>query len=215
MASFSRFIPHLLVVEGGFQKLPSDTGNYNSKKQLVGTNKGISAPVYESFIGRVPSENDMRNITKTEATTIYRKNYWDKAFASQINSQEVANVLIDHSVNAGSGRAGRLVQEVLNKSFNLNIAVDGSIGQQTIKAINSVDAVMLHSAIIKARINYYESLRSKYPEFIKGWLKRVQTFAVEGEKMLLEYSKPLGITFTLGALALATFFFLKYKKLNK
>ena len=212
MASFNNFIPHLLVVEGGFQKMGSDTGNYNSRNELVGTNKGISAPVYENWINRVPSENDMRSITKDTAIQIYKKNYWDKGKGSQMNTQEVANVLIDHGVNAGMSRAGKLVQNVLNNSFGKNVAVDGAIGNQTILAMNSVEQVQLQSAIVTARINYYESLRNQYPEFINGWLNRVNDFALEGERMLLEYKRPLGFIFGISALILGTFFFLKYKK---
>ena len=54
----AEFIPiHNFVIkeEGGYQDMPSDTGNYVDGV-LVGTNYGISAPVLKSYLGRTPSK---------------------------------------------------------------------------------------------------------------------------------------------------------------
>jgi len=206
MANFKKFIPHLLVVEGGYQNFLTDKGNKNSLGEFVGTMRGISAPVYEAWIGRVPSIADMKAISKETAIAIYKANYWNKVKASLMKAQEVANVLVDHGVNAGLGNAGELVQNVLNDSFNKNLNVDGGIGNLTIAAMNSVDQVQLQFAIVDARIAYYESKRHLYPQFINGWLLRVQDFALEGERMLLEYGKPVVGFMTVIAVSTALFF---------
>uniref|UniRef100_UPI001F2088F0 glycosyl hydrolase 108 family protein n=1 Tax=Tenacibaculum piscium TaxID=1458515 RepID=UPI001F2088F0 len=62
MANYQTFQKKIQRAEGGYQILKTDSGNYNSLKQLVGTNFGVSAKVYERNIGRPPSIADMKNI---------------------------------------------------------------------------------------------------------------------------------------------------------
>lgn len=212
MAKFNIFMPLLYVLEGGFQKMPTDTGNYNSLNQLVGTNHGISAPVYESWIGRVPSEADMRNLPKETAQAIYKNRYWDKLKASDMKTQEVAHVIVDHGVNAGTGSAAKIVQTVLKNSFSKSISIDGAIGIQTLTALNSVNQLQLHSAILKGREQYYNSLATRYPEFIKGWLNRLKPFYKDAESLALKYGKP--VSYIGGVAGVALLFFLIHKYSN-
>jgi lysozyme family protein len=214
MASFNTFMPLLSMLEGGYQKMPTDRGNYNSLNQLVGTNHGISAPVYETWIGRVPTENDMLNLPKTTAQAIYKKLYWDKLKAGSMNTQEVAHVIVDHGVNAGTGSAAKIVQRILNSEFDKNVAVDGAIGNQTLTAINSVNQVKLQSAIVIAREQYYKNLSSQYPEFIQGWLNRLKPFYEDSVNLALKYKKPIGFSLLgiSGAAALLFFLIKKSKK---
>jgi len=212
MANAKLFLPKVLEAEGGYQRIATDTGNYNSAGDLVGTNYGISAPVYEAYINDVPSQYDMENMPLSHAVAIYKPQYWDKLKADDIKTQEVADVLVDHGVNTGVSRAAKMVQTILKESFNKNLTVDGAVGNITITAMNSVNQVQLQNAIVNARISYYESLRHLYPEFIKGWLNRVNHFALEGERMLLEYGKPA--TGFLMAVAVGTALFFLIKNYN-
>ena len=173
MADFYKYLPLLSNAEGGFQKHPSDTGNYNSLGQLVGTNYGISAKTYEDFIKRPPTENDMRSMPKSVAIEIYKQNYWHKMKGNFMTNQSVANILIDHGVNAGVGRASRLVQNILKYHFNKNISVDGAIGNETLTALNNVNQYSLFQTIKKERENYYKSLGGV---FLDGWLSRLKAF---------------------------------------
>ncbi len=179
MSKFDLYAPLLVAVEGGYQKLPNDSGNYNSRNQLVGTNHGISAPVYEKWIGRVPTEQDMRSITKTVAFEIYKAWYWNKIGASQIKNQSIANIIVDHAVNAGVGASSKLVQKSLNKDFGFNLAVDGMIGEKTRKAINSVDAEKLHESIKTARHHFYLNIGGA---FLNVWLNRLSNFVFTEKK---------------------------------
>ncbi|UOB18585.1 glycoside hydrolase family 108 protein [Abyssalbus ytuae] len=181
MANFYSYLPLLLQAEGGYQKHPSDTGNYNSLNQLVGTNYGISAPVYEKWIGYPPSEKDMKNMSKNIAIEIYKAWYWNAVSASSINNQSVANILVDHAVNAGAGSAGKIVQKILVYDFDKKITIDGAIGPQTIKAINSVNPELLHKHILKARENFYENIGGVFKD---GWLKRLKKFVYEKKNVL-------------------------------
>ena len=103
MADFYSYLPLLQQVEGGFQKLSNDRGNYNSRGELAGTNYGISARWYESVLGRPPAEADMRAITKSQAQELFKKYFWNAQGGNLINNQAIANTIIDHEINAGNG----------------------------------------------------------------------------------------------------------------
>lgn len=178
MANFQEYLPLLQQVEGGFQKLPQDPGNYNSRKELVGTNYGISARFYESILGRPPSETDMRAISKVQAENIFREFFWEPVGGYNIKNQAIANTITDHQVNAGSG--ARLAQKILNNHFNYSLTVDGVIGPKTLAALNNVNPARFVTIYNEARANYYRSIGND--TFVDGWLKRLTKFAVEHQK---------------------------------
>jgi len=200
MASWNLFKHLVASLEGLYQNRHSDFGNKNSLGQFVGTMRGISAPVYEAWIGRPPTVEDMKAITIPIAEAILKQNYWDRLNATKMKTQEVADVIVDHGVNAGTGAAAIITQEVLNKTFNKGLAVDGGIGNLTIAAINSVDQVMLQSAIVEARRKHYDSLQISHPDWYDGWIIRLNKFVVAGENMLLNHKKPIGLGFTMVAI---------------
>jgi len=186
MAIFTAYITLLKNAEGGYQNLPQDTGNYNSKGELVGTNHGISAKTYENWIGRPPSVADMKNITLNLALEIYKAWYWNKIGAAYISNQSIANLIVDHAVNAGIGAAGKLAQSVLNQYFNYNLVEDGIIGNQTRTALNSVDQELLHNYLKNERENFYRNIGGV---FLKTWLNRLTLFVFEKKKCCSQYGQ--------------------------
>ncbi|WP_299134556.1 glycosyl hydrolase 108 family protein [uncultured Tenacibaculum sp.] len=185
MASYDLFIPSLELAEGGYQKLVKDKGNYNSLHELVGTNHGVSAKFYETIIGRPPTEEDMRSLTKIEAHVLFKNEFWDKVRADEIKSQAVAEVIADHAINANPRVTVRIVQRSLNKYFGKNLAVDGVVGYKTIEAINSVNQTKLFEKIAQERIAYYKRLRD-FQYFGKSWTGRVYAL---GRKFGIEIKK--------------------------
>jgi lysozyme family protein len=196
MANFAAYLPLLQQAEGGFQKLPSDPGNYNSRGELVGTNHGISARFYEDVIKRPPTEADMRAITKATAEPIFKTYFWDKVQADNIKNQSVANTVVDHHVNAGRGV--KLAQEVLNSRFGFSLAVDNSMGPKTLAALNQANPAQFVAIYNEARADYYKSIGNS--TFLSGWLTRLKKFA---------YANP-GTTISVGALILISGFFLRF-----
>ncbi|MEM6378816.1 MAG: glycosyl hydrolase 108 family protein, partial [Bacteroidota bacterium] len=130
MADFQKAFNIVIGHEGGYQRHPSDTGNYNSIGQLVGTNYGISAKVYESWINRPPSQSDMENLPLQDAIQIYFSLFWSRMQGNSIHNQPIANILFDGVVNHGNSKGIQLMQEVLN------VTVDGRMGPVTMGAIN-------------------------------------------------------------------------------
>ncbi len=176
MASFQIYQATLKSLEGGYQALVADDGNYNSIGQLIGTNHGISAVALEKYLGRIPSVSDMKNLPYSTAVSIFKNEYWDKLKGDFIGSQPVAETIVDHGVNSGRSTTVKIVQRVLNDSFGKNLAVDGGMGPLTLSAVNSVNANDFFVKFSAAREAYYRSL-SKFSIFGTSWLGRIQTIA--------------------------------------
>lgn len=174
MASFKLFLPILQKIEGGYQNLSEDKGNFNSLGQLVGTNHGISARFYEGIIRRPPTVADMKAISKAKAEILYKKYFWDAVLADKISNQTVANIIVDHGVNGGESTIAKIVQTILRDYFGKNIKVDGDIGSVTVAALNTVNQELLFQKIKLGRANYYKSLNSS---FVSAWLDRVKNFS--------------------------------------
>lgn len=171
MANFTAAFSRIAKNEGGYQANPSDNGNYNSLGLLVGTNRGVSAKLYETWIGRPPSVADMKGITSAIAANIFRQRYWNKIYGDSISSQPVAEILFDGVINHGQGV--KLAQEVLG------VTADNSFGQQTFNALENMNPAKFYNAYKERRRKYYYQLAENNPSqlvFLNGWLKRLEKF---------------------------------------
>ena len=114
---------------------------------------------------------DLRAMTYPQWITIMRDGYWRRALADRINSQSVANMIVDFMFT--SGGAAKCVQRVVG------VAADGVFGPKTIDAINARPAEDLFYRLRNARLNYYRSL-SAWKHFGKGWTNRVMDLKFVG-----------------------------------
>ena len=191
MASYALFIPSIERAEGGYQNLKNDKGNYNSLGERVGTNHGVSAKFYERVMGFPPSVEDMKNITKQDSHILFKNEFWDRMLADEISDQGIAEIIVDHAINANPRVTSKIVQRTLNTYFGKHLAVDGAVGPKTIQAINAVEPSRFFEKLAIARIDYYERL-SDFQYFGKSWTKRVldlsQKFGIELKKKCQYYS---------------------------
>ena len=155
--AFERLIGH----EGKFTNDRQDRGNWTTgvigKGELKGTKYGISAMTYPDL--------EIKNLTLVQAKQIYKRDWWDKINADQINPALVFQVW-DFAINAGMGTAKRKLQ------LAVGVLDDGIIGKLTIQAINKAE---LNDILLKfnaERLKYYTSL-STWPRYGKGWTLRV------------------------------------------
>ncbi|CAB4218294.1 Protein of unknown function DUF847 [uncultured Caudovirales phage] len=133
----AKFEPaHILTSrnEGGYTDVRDDAGNWTGGKvgvgDLIGTNKGISAPVLCAFLGRKATVTDMKNLSDAVASAIYKKNYWDVIRGDELLHQEEANSIYDSAVNMGSSRAIILAQR------SLGITETGHMDDLTLAKLN-------------------------------------------------------------------------------
>lgn len=199
MANYEPAYQRTAKHEGGFQINAWDKGNYNSLNQLVGTNYGISAPVYEDWIGRPPTVEDMKTITASDAKSIFKKRFWDKIWGDQLPNQAVAEILFDGVVNHGKGV--KLAQEVLG------VTPDNVFGPKTFNALVAMAPAKFYDAYKQRRKSYYHQLASNNPSqlvFLQGWLKRLNSFndfGLENTGGGINLAS-LGLLFGLGLLAM-------------
>lgn len=172
MADVNKLVPHILKWEGGFVNDPDDLGG--------ATNKGVTIKTYTFFRWRkhqsTPTIDDLKNISDEEFTAILKEMYWDACRADRIESQSVANAIVDWAWNSGTVTAAKELQKVLG------VTVDGVIGNVTLSAINSIDAETMFDLIQKTRIAYLERICVSRPankKFMKGWMNRVNSLKFE------------------------------------
>jgi len=173
MASFDVFMPMLLRFEGGYVDDPDDPGGE--------TNKGITMATFQNtaheLLGIEPSSENLRALSDAQAGKIYRALYWDKMRGDDFALQELADMVCDFYVNAGT-RATALLQRVLN-AMGSHLIEDGVIGPDSLKALAALPQDEVYRRYKDGRIAYYRSLVEARPalaKFLPGWLNRVNAF---------------------------------------
>lgn len=103
--------------EGDYTGHPDDNGNWTGGKKgvgvLVGTKYGVSAPLLAQYLGRTPTVQDMKNLTRETQRLLFRKLYWNVIRGDEIVHQGIANLIYDRAINFGPGKAIRMAQSSL------------------------------------------------------------------------------------------------------
>ena len=132
---------------------------------------------------------DLKLLSETDVKNrVLKPHYWDRWKADQIQSQKVANILVDWVW--GSGKHGIVIPQRL-----LGVKDDGIVGSKTLSAVNFADPDQLFEAIFQARVDFFNDITqtsiAKYEKkigrkateselmkhtnkrFLKGWLNRL------------------------------------------
>jgi lysozyme family protein len=172
MAQFDIALAITLPLEGGYVFNPNDPGGE--------TNLGITMAVFQvtahTLLGIDPTSDNLKALTPAQAGIIYKANYWNPVHGDDLVQQELANIVFDFYVNAGS-HASKILQTVVNTmGYSPALVVDGGIGQNTLNAIATLAQNDLYNSYKQARMTYYTNLGVQYPMFVKGWLNRCNSF---------------------------------------
>ena len=156
MNKFDDFIEPLIEREGG-EKIVVDTG---------GTTKyGIS----EKGTGLSPDE--IKSLTKRQAIEIYRKHYYVPSKCDRL-PEHLQEAFFDSVVNQGISRATKILQTAANHKNHKGskIAVDGRIGNQTLKAVQNLESERFRAF----RVLHYAKITLKRPDkfekYYYGWV---------------------------------------------
>lgn len=154
--NYDHCLEMVLHHEGGYVDHPDDPGGE--------TNMGITKRVWEEWGG----EKDMIDLEVEDVMPIYRENYWDRVKGDHLPSG-LDLCVFDFGVNAGTGRAAKLLQKLVGAT------PDGAIGPNTLaKVDNFVSQETLEGTITEyqhQRQRYYESLKH-FETFGRGWTRR-------------------------------------------
>ena len=172
MADVNKLVPHILKWEGGFVNDPDDLGG--------ATNKGVTFKTYKLYRNRkglpIPSVGDLKRLSNDEFTDILKTMFWDACRADSIQSQSVANAIVDWAWHSGTTTATKEIQRVLE------VKADGIIGNITLSAINSQSPLPLFGKIKAARVKYIERICKSRPEnqkYYRGWMNRINDLQYE------------------------------------
>jgi lysozyme family protein len=164
--NFDKCLELILKHEGGFVNHPQDPGGM--------TNLGVTARVWEEWLGRPVSEKEMRALTPTMVKPLYKRKYWDAIRGDELVSG-VDYVVFDVAVNSGPGRAIKFLQSCVG------VDVDGGFGPRTLNAVNKQNPSELIELYCAKRLEFLQALRT-FPTFGRGWSRRVaevKTVALE------------------------------------
>ena len=158
-SNFEKALAHILESEGGFVNHPKDPGGM--------TNLGCTKAVWEEFVGHPVSEADMRALTPASVAPLYKRKYCDKVAGDDLPAG-LDYAVFDAAINSGPGRAAKWLQEVAG------VPADGSIGKQTLAAVDAFSPLELIAQYNDKRLQFLESLPT-FATFGKGWSNRVSS----------------------------------------
>jgi len=163
MADFKTAQNIVKKIEGGYQDMYNDSGNWDSGKvgigKLIGTKYGISAPTLKNYLKRDITKEDMINLSYDVALDIYKKNYWDAMQLTEIKNQSVANLIYQTTVHFGVAGAKRIIQNASGRTYGVDY-------------LNLLDQEKLFNAIKLQLIGIY----SKNEKWGKAFLNRLKYF---------------------------------------
>ena len=154
--NFDKCLEMLMHHEGGFVNHPRDPGGM--------TNFGVTRMVYEKWVGRKMSEQDMRDLTPADVAPIYKNEYWKRCKCDDLPSG-VDWCVFDWAVNSGVGRSAKALQGIIGATQ------DGGIGPMTLKLIAEHEPRELIEKMHDKRQGFYEGLKT-FDSFGKGWTRR-------------------------------------------
>ena len=147
----------VLKNEGGYVDNPADPGG--------ATNLGCTKAVWEQYIGRSVTKDDIKALTPNDVMPLYKAKYWDTIKGDDL-PEGVDYAVFDFAINSGPSRAAKALQSVLS------VTVDGQIGSATLRALETANSREVATAVCEARLAFLQSLPT-YGTFGKGWSRRV------------------------------------------
>ena len=185
MANIDKFIPILLQWEAsiivkqgesledaykratkkGFVNDPNDTGGATMVGVTIGTYKS-----YCKYKGlKVPTVQDLKNLSYEVWKDIVYTMYWNKWKADTIADQSVANMVVDWVWHSGAATIKK-VQTLLG------VAADGIVGPKTVAALNGTKDI--RTKVYNARKAYFEAIVKRNPsqkKWLNGWMNRLNS----------------------------------------
>lgn len=149
MSNFDRALAFVFGVEGGYSNDPDDHGGP--------TRFGVTQATYDGYRAAVklPTQ-EVSEITRDEATAIYRTNFWDVLGCEKL-PWPLAVVVFDAAVNHGPGNAKRFLND----------------------ATWAAEPVTVQAyAVLCLRRSFYRDIISKRPDqskWLAGWLNRLES----------------------------------------
>jgi len=181
MEIINKYIAFTKKWEGGLSRDTADSASkypcptpYNGKTGWH-TNVGITYKVWASMFGK---GNDARffAMNAEDWFNVFKTLYWNSVRADEFKSINVAIFVTGMAWGSGSKQAVKSLQVSIEKC-GVKCDVDGIIGNNTIKAANSIDPTKLFDALTNERERFFRAIGvGKNAKFLKGWLNRLNDY---------------------------------------
>lgn len=174
---FAEALKVVLKHEGYLSNVKGDAGgltkyglSYRYLSALVKQDPKLAAEIDINH-NHVLDTYDVYNLSVAEASSIYKKEFWDKYQFNQVKYAPLAIKLFDLSVNMGHGEVIKLLSRTYKKVFKLS-----NVNYDTINMLTpSQNEVLLQQLCAESK-SYYQEIALDHPvyqKFLKGWLNRV------------------------------------------
>ncbi|MBR0559516.1 glycosyl hydrolase 108 family protein [Neokomagataea anthophila] len=148
-SNFSTITQFTASREGLYQCLRDDPGNWTLGAvgcgRLVGTMRGISAPVMGRWVGdpHLITPKIMQAISAETFSAIYAALYWRAINGAHLPSG-IDVMLCDFAFNAGIARSAKQLQQIIGF---VPSDIDGDIGPQTLHALETAPLSVIAGAV--------------------------------------------------------------------
>lgn len=162
MADFLPCFERMIVNEGGYvlTNHPGDNGGQ--------TYAGIARNRWPRWVGWRAIDAGGRPGAH-QVRDFYRENFWEPVHLGELASQDIARMIFDFGVNAGTGVAVKLAQVAVGQT------PDGVAGTKTLEALNAADPAGFVARYSLAKLARYRDIARRDPsqrKWLFGWLTR-------------------------------------------
>lgn len=168
MAQCEILLPFILRWEGGYVNDPNDRGGATNKGVTLSTWRCVG---YDKDGDGDIDVTDLKQLTDEDVMSrVLKPHYWDRWRADEIESQPVANMLVDWVWCSGAYGI-KIPQRILN------VKIDGIVGAKTLSAVNDRDPRELYDELREEREEFLRRIVQNNPtqkRFLRGWLNRLE-----------------------------------------
>jgi type VI secretion system secreted protein VgrG len=170
--SFENAFRFLMWLEGAYSDVPTDPGG----PTIYGISQRSHPTAFAEVISQ-PTEQDKLGA----ARTFYLRQWWEPMQLDAISDWRVGAEIFEMAVHGGIPWGVRLVQRAVNCFRGMDITEDGTIGPETIGAVNTLigqgKAAKLIAAINLMQgsrlLHLVQSNPAQYASAFEGWLRRL------------------------------------------
>ena len=161
MANSKILVPFIKSWEGGYANVKGDKGG--------ATMQGVTLATFRQVYGLGKSVEDLKKMTPEQWHYIFKRFYWDRWKADDIQSQSIANLLVDWVW--GSGSYGIKIPQAA-----LRVTIDGVVGPKTLAAINNYpNEKELFDRLWQEREAFIQRISTGVnKKFKAGWMNRLR-----------------------------------------